>query len=50
MYHQLWRKNNENNERKSTILVILVIILSLLILGLGGYIIYDKLNTTNRNA
>lgn len=38
-----------NNERKSTILVILVIILSLLILGLGGYIIYDKLNTTTEN-
>ena len=34
-------------EKKNTGLVVLVIILSLLVLGLGGYIVYDKLLSEN---
>lgn len=38
-------------EKKSTGLIILVVILSLLVLGLGGFIVYDKvLNTSNNNV
>ena len=43
------KNTNLKSEAGNASVLILSIILSLLILGLGGYIIYDKLNTTTEN-
>ena len=37
-------------EKKNTGLIVLVVILSLLIVGLGGYVIYDKVVSKNNNV
>ena len=36
-------------EKKNTGLIVLVVVLSLLVVGLGGYIVYDKMLDKNIN-